>query len=95
MTDKDKEYLDDDVEKRIMAGLVKEIERRVSEDGPSMTAAEMEFVRKFLNDQAVTLASVKAGKFGDRLQKLSTEAEGSHTVNSDFVGDDNLPVRVN
>jgi hypothetical protein len=64
------------VDQKIMKHFVEELERRMREDGKSMSAAELELVRKFLSDTGVTLDSIKAGRFGKRIKEIADEKFG-------------------
>lgn len=73
---------------RIMTKLAEEIERRLEENSKDLTAAELEFIRKFLGDNSVTLASVQRGEFG----KTAQEALETFGPLPDVVED--IPLRV-
>jgi uncharacterized protein (DUF2267 family) len=50
----------------LMELLVKELRRRLTgEEAKSLSASELELVRKLLADNSVTLASIRRGDFGD------------------------------
>lgn len=59
--------------KELMELLVKELIRRLKEAGPAMVASEMEVVRKLLQDNAVTLAHIRRGDYGEFAKSVAED----------------------
>lgn len=53
--------------------LAKELVRRLTEGAGSMTASELEVVRKLLSDNTITLTSIRRGDFGELAQEVLEE----------------------
>jgi hypothetical protein len=66
---------DTDDGRALMALLVRELRRRLSDEEArkAMTAAEMTVVLRLLSDNSVSLASVKRGDFGVTAQRAAEE----------------------
>lgn len=65
----------------LMDLLVKEIRRRLRDEPQEMKAADFEMVRKLLQDNSITLASVRRGEMGEFAQRVAES----------FPFDDGLP----
>lgn len=65
----------DDLGKRLLQGLVNELLRRVEdpEEAKKLTAAEINQIRQLCTDNSVSLASIKAGDFGDVAKRVAEE----------------------
>jgi len=55
----------------IMELFIKELKRRLREDAAALKAADFEMIRKLLADNAITIASVRAGNFGEFAQNVA------------------------
>ncbi len=55
--------------------LIREVLVRLKNQPGGMKAADFEMVRKLLNDNSVTLASIRAGNFGAIAQRAAEEFE--------------------
>lgn len=65
--------LTEDFDLRLAKGFVKELVRRIEAAGPTMTASELELVRKVLSDNSISFATIKRGDFGE-VAKQAAEA---------------------
>lgn len=57
----------------LMELFVAELKRRLTENAKDLSASELEVVRKLLGDNAVTLASIRRGDFGDTAKRVAEE----------------------
>lgn len=57
----------------ILSLFLKEVKRRLTEEAKDMKAADLEFVRKLLQDNSLTIASVRRGDFGDMARTVLEE----------------------
>jgi hypothetical protein len=58
----------------LMELFVAELKRRLTGDNAqSLSASELEVVRKLLGDNSVTLASIRRGEFGETAQRVAEE----------------------
>ena len=66
---------DDDLGRRLLRGLVEELLRRVEdkEVAKSLTAAEIAQIRQLCADNSVSLASIRAGDFGETAKRVAEE----------------------
>jgi hypothetical protein len=65
----------DDYGKRLLKGLVDQLLHRLETPAiaAEMSASEMELIRKLCSDNSVSLASIKAGDFGETAQRVAEE----------------------
>lgn len=63
--------VEEDDGKEIMALFIKELKRRLKDEAKEMKAADFEMIRKLLQDNSITLASVKRGSFGDFAKEVA------------------------
>lgn len=61
-----------DLGRELMELFALELKRRMKENAASMTASELEVVRKLLGDNSVTLAAIRRGDFG-KVAKAAAE----------------------
>lgn len=65
----------DDLGVRLLKGLVNELLRRVESPdiAKELTAAEINQIRQLCSDNSVSLASIRAGNFGETAQRVAEE----------------------
>jgi len=61
------------IEKRLLDKLSKELERRLDTAPGDMSAAELELIRKLSGDAGITLASIRAGDWGETARKAAED----------------------
>lgn len=59
--------------KALMRLMLGELKRRLEEHAEELKAADFEMIRKLLQDNAVTIASVQAGNFGEFAKAVAEE----------------------
>jgi hypothetical protein len=64
---------DPDDGRALMKLLVKELRRRLSEAPQDFTAAEITATLRLLNDNSVSLQSIKRGDFGNTAQRVAEQ----------------------
>lgn len=62
-----------DMGRDLLELMTAELKRRLREGAASMSASELELIRKLLSDNAVTLASIRRGDFGTVAQQVAEE----------------------
>ncbi|MFZ3194087.1 MAG: hypothetical protein WA154_12895 [Moraxellaceae bacterium] len=63
----------EDLSRQIMRLYLEEVKRRLTEEAKDLKAADLEHVRKLMQDNSITIASVQRGDFGTFAKEVAEQ----------------------